>query len=151
MELLLGSHVREHGARVGRLAGFELEPVDRRLRRVIVSPDGELGPQAVTRSVAHVGHVHDNGEIELRTSIEAPPLPAVPDVVLLSRSTRLFRDQADAGRLVGLEVNPADRGLMTVFGRTHWWSRRVSLDAAGIDCSNSGELRARVSRDTRAA
>ena len=151
MELLLGSHVREHGARVGRLAGFELEPVDGRIRRIIISPNGELGPQAVTRPVPAISHVHGNGEIELRADIDTPPLPAVSDVMLLSRATRLFRDRHDAGRLVGLEVNIADRGLLTVLGRTHWWSRRVSLDATGVDCSNPGELRARVNRDTRAA
>jgi hypothetical protein len=118
---------------------------------MFVSRDGELGPQADIRPLAAIGHVHDNGEVELRIDVEGAPLPPVRYVLLLSRSTRLFRDRDDAGRLVGVEINPADRGLMTVFGRTHWWSRRVSLDATGIDCSTPGELRARVSRDTRAA
>jgi len=46
MELLLGSHVREQGHPVGRLAGFELEPETLRIRRIIVSGDGDLGNAA---------------------------------------------------------------------------------------------------------
>jgi len=61
MKLLLGSHVRDHGRRVGQLAGFELEPADRRIRRIIFSPDGELGPQAMTRPLAQVSLLHDEG------------------------------------------------------------------------------------------
>ena len=56
------------GRRVGRLAGFELEPVDLRIRRIIFSPDGELGPQAMTRPLAAVTSVHDDGEVDLQPS-----------------------------------------------------------------------------------
>jgi hypothetical protein len=151
MELMLGSHVREHGNRVGRLAGFELEPATRCIRRIIFSSDGELGPQAVTRPLHAVGHVHDGGEIELRVDIQTEVLPAVPDVVLLSRATRLKRDGHLRGKLAGVEVNPVDRQLQSVFGRPHWWSKRVTIDAAELNCSIPGEISDGKPTDSRAA
>jgi hypothetical protein len=150
MELLLGSHVREHGNRVGRLAGFEYEPTDHRIRRLIFSSDGELGPQAMTRPLDAIGHVHGNGEIELRVDHDTPPFPAVPDVVLLGRATRIRRDAREIGRLTGVEVNPGDRSLLRILTRAHWWSRHTSLDAAGLDCSVPGEIRVQAA-GTRAA
>ena len=151
MDLLLGSHVREHGHRVGHLAGFELEPAGLRIRRIIFSPDGELGPQAVTRPIANVDLTHDDGEIELRPNADVAPLPAVPDVVLLSRAVRLRRAGREVGRFVGVDLNPTDRSLKAVFGRAHWWSRRFSLAAAGLDCSTPGEIRSGTSGGTQAA
>jgi len=150
MELLLGSHVREHGRRVGRLAGFELEPATLRLRRIIFSPDGELGPQTSTRPLATIALVHDDGEIELRVDSPAP-LPSVPDVALLAHSTRLReRSGRDRGRFAGVDANPADRGVLSVFGRLHWWSRRFSVPAASCDFSTPGEIRL-ASSGSRAA
>jgi hypothetical protein len=141
MELLLGSHVREAGRRVGRLAGFELEPVDLRIRRLIFSPDGELGPQAMTRPLAAVASVHDDGEVDLRPDVNITPMPAVPDVVLLSRATKIRRGGRPLGRLSGVAVDPAERKLMSVFGRPHWWSRRFTLAASDLDCTTPGEIR----------
>jgi hypothetical protein len=150
MELLLGSHVREHGNRVGRLAGFELEPATRTIRRIIFSADGDLGPHALTRPLAAIGHVHANGEIELRVDHDAP-LPATADVVLLSGATRIRAGDRQAGRLIGVELNPGDRSLLKVLARTHWWSRREPLDARGLDCSVPGEIRAQSGQGTQAA
>jgi hypothetical protein len=150
MMLLLGSHVREHGHRVGRLAGFELEPATFLIRRIIFSPDGDLGPQAMTRAVAAINSVHDDGEIELQHDA-LPPLPAVSDVVLLSHATRVRRADHDVGRVVGVEVNAADRALISVFGRRHRWSRRFALGRDEIDVSTPGEVRTRSRHDTRAA
>jgi hypothetical protein len=141
MELLLGSHVREAGRRVGRLAGFELEPVDLRIRRIIFSPDGELGPQAMTRPLAAVTSVHDDGEVDLQPDVEIAPMPVVRDVVLLSRATRIRRANRQLGRLTGVAVNPEDRSVVSVFGRPHWWSRRFTLVASDLDCSTPGEIR----------
>jgi hypothetical protein len=151
MELLLGSHVREQSRRVGRLAGFELEPEGVRIRRIIFSPDGELGPQAMTRPLANINLVHDDGEVELRSQVDIPPLPAVPDVVLLTHAVRLRRARREIGRFVGVDVDPADRTVTAVFGRHHWWSRRFSLAATGLDCSTPGEIRSGTPGDTRAA
>src|SRR5262245_44763226 len=116
MDLLLGSHVREHGHRVGRLAGFELEPAGLKLRRIIFSADGELGPHAMTRPIASLDLTHDDGEIELRSDTAAAPMPAAADVVLLSRAVRLRRAGREIGRFVGVCVNPADRSLLEVYG-----------------------------------
>jgi hypothetical protein len=151
MELLLGSHVREHGHRVGHLAGFELEPAGLKIRRIIFSPDGELGPQAMTRPLDNVDLTHDDGEIELRSDVAAATLPAVPDVVLLSRAVRVRRGAREIGRFVGVSLNPADRSVTAVFARSHWWSRRFSLQAAGLDVSTPGEIRSGSSGGTQAA
>jgi len=141
MELVLGSHVREAGRRVGRLAGFELEPVDLRIRRIIFSPDGGLGPQAATRPLAAIISVHDDGEVDLRADVNIEPMPAVRDVILLSWATRIRRGNRQVGRLSGVDVNPDDRKVVSVFGRPHWWSRRFTLPASDLDCSTPGEIR----------
>ena len=133
--------MREAGRRVGRLAGFELEPVDLRIRRIIFSPDGELGPQAMTRPLAAVTSVHDDGEVDLHADVEIAPMPAVRDIILLSRATRIRRANRQVGRLSGVDVNPDDRKVMSVFGRPHWWSRRFTLPASDLDCSTPGEIR----------
>jgi hypothetical protein len=140
MELLLGSHVREAGRRLGRLAGFELEPADRRIRRIIFSPDGELGPQAMTRPLAAISSVHDDGEVDLHVEADGAPMPAARDVILLSRATRISRGGRQLGRFCGLGVD-AEQKLESVFGRPHWWSRRFALAAAELDCSTPGEIR----------
>lgn len=158
MELLLGSHVREQGHPVGRLAGFELEPETLRIRRIIYSGDGDLGPHAHTRALDAVASVSDGGDIALAPIQSAPllavpipsaPLPEVHDVVLLSRATRVYRWGRDASRLAGIDVNLKDRVLAAALGRAHWWSRRFSLPSKTIDWSTPGEIRQRS--DPRAA
>lgn len=148
MELMIGSHVREHGNRVGRLAGFELEPATSQVRRIIFSPSGELGPQALTRPVAAVNLVHQDGEIELRPDVDGAPMAAT-DVVLLSSATRLRRRDQTVGRLAGLDVNVAEHSVVAVLGRAHWWSRRLTIPAAEADMSVPGEIS--LGRNSRAA
>lgn len=140
MELLLGSHVRQHGARVGRLAGFELELSTRHVRRIIYSPDGDLGPQSSMQPLAAVESVHDDGELELNPTVRIDPMPPVLDVILLSRATRLMNGTRAAGHLVGLAVNPADRSIITVFARAHWLSRRHAFDAGRLNFTTPGEI-----------
>lgn len=148
MELLIGSHVREQGHPVGRLAGFELEPETLRIRRIIFSGDGDLGPHAHTRALDAVASVSDGGDIALG-AIQGAPLPAVHDVVLLSRATRVYRWDRDGSRLAGVDVNLNTCILAAALGRAHWWSRRFSLPAKTIDWSTPGEIRQRS--DHRAA
>jgi hypothetical protein len=150
MELLLGSHVREHGSRVGRVAGFELEPATKRLRRILISPDGDLGPQTTMRPLAAINLVHDDHEIELRVDA-ADTMPSVPDVVLVNRSTRLRKLGHEQGRLVGVEVNPADRAIVAIIGRMHWWSRRFAAPASTADLSTAGEIAIGAAGGHRAA
>ena len=150
MDLTLGSHVREHGHRVGRVAGFELEPTTLNIRRIIFSPDGSLGPQAMTRPLN--GVTATSSGIELRPDADIAPLPAVADVALLSRSTRLTRDGRDRGRLVGIGVDLDSRRLLSVSGRQHWFSPKFTAAAGQLDCSQPGEIRiARGAHDSRAA
>src|SRR5262249_39664499 len=138
----------EHGRRTGRLAGFELEPGERRIRRIIFSPDGELGPQAMTRPLSAVATAR-KGEIEL-SSADLAALPPGRDVVLLSRATRFVAGKQDRGRLAGVDVDPANGHLVSAFGRAHWWSRRETVSGADVDCGTPGELRTPAS-GTRAA
>src|SRR2546426_9922926 len=141
MDMSFVAHVREHGHRGGRLAGFELEPAGLKIRRIIFSPDGELGPQAMTRPLANIDLTHDDGEIELRPEVAVAPLPAVPDVVLLSRAVRLRRAGREIGRFGGVSLNPTDRSLTEVFGRVHWGSARLSLPTRGPGCSAAVAVR----------
>src|SRR5258707_8712560 len=149
MQLLLGSHVRENGRGVGRLAGFEFEPATGKIRRIVFTPDGDLGPQAHTRPLAMVAT--KGSDIEIRSEVVPPPMPAVPDVILLSSATRVRRAGHAIGRLAGVHVSETDRTLTEILGRPHWWSRRFSLLAATVDCTTPGEIRVSSSGDTRAA
>jgi hypothetical protein len=151
MELLFGSHVREYGERVGRLAGLELEPASRRVRRIVFSADGDLGPQVGSRPRFAISHVHDNGEIELRADIDTEVLPAVSDVFLLSRATRLKRSGHDQGRVIGIEVNQGSWDIQSVFGRRHWYYKRFVFAAGGLDFSVPGEIRAAAGAASSAA
>src|SRR3954447_59822 len=109
MELMLGSHVREHGNRIGQLAAFELEPATRRIRRIVFSADGLLGPDVTSRPLSAISLVHNNGEIELvpYSDRAVTPMPAGPDVALLSKAVHLRSNGRDCGPLTGLEVDPA--------------------------------------------
>jgi hypothetical protein len=149
MDLLFGSYVREHGRRAGRLAAFELEPLGLRIRRIIFSADGELGPQIRSEPLATIRVVHEDGEIELLETVEVGPMPIVRDVLLLSRSTRIRRMGRDLGRLVGVSVTPQDRMLVSVFGRPRPWSRRFAVAAVDVDASVAGELRVGTTGDSR--
>jgi hypothetical protein len=141
MELRLGASVRERGHRVGKLAGFELEPTDLRIRRIIFSPDGDLGPQVRSQPLATIARVNDGGDVDLEPNVEIAPMPIVRDVILLSRATRLTRGGHLLGRLKGIVVDQADRRVLSVFGRSHLWSRRIVFDTGNLDCSTPGEIR----------
>jgi len=141
MRLTFGSTVRKGGRRVGRVAGFELEPADQRIRRVVYSADGELGPQVLSHPIPAITSVASNGDVELKTELDIAPMPAVRDVVLLSRATRIERDGRVVGRLTGVDVDQTDRRLVSVSGRAHWWSRSTTYRASDLDCSTPGVLR----------
>jgi hypothetical protein len=148
MELLLGSHVRELGNRVGKLAGFELEPGAPRIRCLLFSADGDMGPSAAARPLSAVSLVHDDGEIELHPYSEGTTTGQ--GAVIVSRATRLRLQGRDVGRLAGIECDAADRSITGVFARHHWWSRRTALAPSGFDGSTPGEIRL-TSPGTRAA
>ncbi len=107
----------------------------------------------MTRSVGTIAAARRN-TIELREQSAVEPLPAVSDLVLLSRATRVVdvgTDGADGARLIGVSIEPDSRALVSVTGRRHWWSGRTTIAANQLDCSIPGELRSTKSRDTRAA
>ena len=149
MELLFGIHVREHGYRIGRFAGVEVERGTQRVRSIFLSADGDMGSHAQTRPLAAVPVDHFAGDIILRAFTTSAD-PPTEEPLLLSRATRLVRSGHPIGRLVGVEVSPESGALTGVFGRQHWWTRRLRLDGAGLDFSIHGEVRAGASK-TRAA
>src|SRR5436190_9878209 len=102
MDLVLGTDVREHGHRAGQLAGFEVECAGRRIRKIILSGDGELGNHAVTRPFSSVDV--ESGTIEIRafTSSDAP----MEGTALLSHTTRIVRSGREVGRLSGVQAAP---------------------------------------------
>jgi hypothetical protein len=144
MELLFGSHVREHGNRVGRFAAAEFEPTTRHIRHIIFTPDDGTGSQQMACSLSAISLVHDDGEIELvpySDTSGVDPMPAVSGVSMLTPSTRLISDGREVGRLTGFEVDPAERTVSAVFGRRHWWSRRGVYPGGALDYSTPGEIR----------
>ena len=69
--------------------------------------------------------------------------------MLLSHSTRIVRGGREIGRLAGVAVAET-AALHSIIGRRNWWTRRFLIDAATIDVSVPGEIRAGASA-TRAA
>lgn len=149
MELLFGIHVREHGYRIGRLAGVEVERATQHVRTILLSADGDIGSHAQSRPLAAVPIDHFTGDIVLRPFAVAVD-PSTVEQLVLSRATRLVRGGQQIGRLVGVEISPDSGALTGLFGRQHWWTRRLRLDGRGLDFSALGEVRAGAS-GTRAA
>lgn len=149
MELLFGIHVREHGYRIGRLAGVEVERATKQVRRICLSADGEMGSHAQTRPLAAVPIDHFAGDIVLHGFPASTDLTTVGPL-LLSGATRVVHGGNEIGKLAGVEVSPDSGALTGVFGRQHWWRRRFRLDGAGLDFSTDGEVRAGTT-GTRAA
>ena len=105
MELLFGIHVREHGYRIGRLAGVEVERGTQQVRSIFFSADGDMGSHAESRPLAAVPVDHFAGDIVLR-AFQASAEPTTGEPLVLSRATRLVRSGHPIGRLVGVEVSP---------------------------------------------
>jgi hypothetical protein len=140
MELLLGSHVRETGDVVGRVAGFELHPTTLKVHRLIFSSNGELGAQTESRPVAAISMVHSDGMVDLRPVVEEL---SPPNVVTVGRTTIVRPNDRESGHLLGIDIEPGDRLLLGVTARAHLWSHRISIEASKLDFSTAGEIRAR--------
>jgi hypothetical protein len=139
MELLFGTHVREHGYRIGRLAGLEVERRTHEVRKIFFSANGQMGPQTETRPLAAVPVDHFTGDIALSAFPRSTDLPTT-EPLLLSRATRLVRGGHPLGSLSGVEVSPDSGAVTTVVGRQHWWARRLHLEGP-FDFSTAGEVR----------
>jgi hypothetical protein len=86
MDLMFGTHVREHGYRIGRLAGMEVERGTREVRKIVFSANGDMGSRAEFRPLTAVPVDHFAGDIALR----AFPTSAdrrTTEPLLLSRAT----------------------------------------------------------------
>ncbi len=141
MELLFGTRVSEHGYRIGRLAGFEVERDTCQVRQIFFSADGDLGSHAQARPLAAVPVDHFAGDLALR-AVPTPAHVTTAEPVFLSQGTRLVRSRRQIGRLSGVDVSPDTGALAAVFGRQHWWTRQFRLDRAGLDFSTPGEVHA---------
>lgn len=138
MELLFGTHVREYGQYVGRLAGFEVDPATRQVRKIIFSSDGELGSHAMMRPFASV--LAEAGEIDIRP-YTAADAGGEAGGVLLGHVARIRRGDREMGRVNGVEAAIGTGDLQALIGRRNWWSRRFRVEGRGIDLSVPGEVR----------
>ena len=102
--MLFGIHVREHGYRIGRLAGVEVERATQQVRTILLSADGDIGSHAQSRPLTAVPIDHFAGDIVLRPFAVPPIRPR--------RTTRsqscdaMVRGGHQIGRLVGVEYRP---------------------------------------------
>jgi sporulation protein YlmC with PRC-barrel domain len=129
MELTLGAPVHELGTQVGRLAGFEVEPDTRRVTSIVYSRHGDLGPDALAVGLVSIGHVHENGDLELRPDPGPKPLVPSSTRTLIGPATHVRTSGRDLGHVTGVDLDPAERRLVAVFGRKHWWNRHFTLAA----------------------
>jgi hypothetical protein len=139
VELLFGTNVREYGQHVGRLAGFELDPISHQVQKVIFSSDGELGTHASMRPFESV--LVEPGDIEIRPYTQGDQTHRA-GAVLLGHTARIVRNGRDIGRLSGLDVGIGSGNLEGAIGRRSWWSKRFRVAASGLDLSVPGEVRA---------
>lgn len=138
MELLFGTNVREYGQLVGRLAGFEVDPTTRRVRKIIFSSDGELGSHVLMRPFASV--LAEPGEIDIRPYAPVEE-EAATNGVLVGHAARILRGDREIGRVAGLDVGIGSGALETVIGRRSWWTRRFQVAGSLADFSVPGEIR----------
>jgi hypothetical protein len=150
VDLLIGSYVREHGKRIGRLAGFELTS-DRapRVSGILVRSRGRLGRRTL-RDITAVALIHDDGGVELALSSDDPRPPRA-GAVLWTPATQLTHGDQAIGRLAGVEVDASEWKVLSVLTRPHWWSRRVSFSAERLALTASSEIRVATGTRFRAA
>jgi hypothetical protein len=139
VELLFGTHVREYGQQVGRLAGFELDPATRQVRKIIFSTDGQLGNHVMMRPFASV--LAEPGEIDIRPYAAAEDGETVGAVVI-GQLARVKRGDREIGRVSGVDVSIGSGDLLGVLGRKSWLSRRFRIEGREVDLSVPGEVRA---------
>ncbi len=139
MTLRFGAPVVEHGRRVGRLAGLEVDPAARRVTMIVFSPDGRLGAHARARPADRVGP--SGRSLVVRAGPAPAPPPRTVEPQLWSRATRLTRHGRPVGRLRAVTVDPATGAVQRVVGR-RLWLLSVSLPGSALDFSKPGEIAA---------
>jgi len=141
MELAFGTDVREHFYSIGRLAGLEADQQTHEVRNILVSAGRVLDDHAEKRSLAAIPGDHFSGDIDLRPIPDETGHGQPGRVVTLTDATRLMREGREIGHLVGVEIDPATGGILTLVGQHHWWTPRVHIKAAAVDFSVPGEIR----------
>src|SRR5262245_36727612 len=116
MELLLGSPVFADGRKTGRLAGFEVEPTNLRVLRIIYSSDARMGSHALSRPIDVV-----STEGRRITITERPSSVAASAVegLVWSRTAGIRVGGRARGHLCGVDVT-ADGQLEQVLAKRHW-------------------------------
>jgi sporulation protein YlmC with PRC-barrel domain len=147
VELLFGTHVREYGQQIGRLAGFELDPTTRQVRKIIVSSDGELGNHVMMRPFASV--LAEPGEIDIRPYT---PVDEGADRggVVVGPVARIKRGDREVGRVTVIDVAIGTGDVEAVIGRKNWLSRRFRVEGRDFDLSVPGEVRIAGARSAAA-
>jgi hypothetical protein len=123
---------------VGRLAGFEVDPRTRLVRKIIFSSDGELGNHVLMRPFASV--LAEPGEIDIRPYAPVEDAAAA-DHVLVGQTARIIHGDREMGRVTGLDVAIGSGELEGVLGRRSWWTRRFHVAGTSADLSVPGEVR----------
>lgn len=135
----IGSSVYCSDARCGQLLQLEIDPVARRLTRLVVFGARERAPHLVPLGLAaptELGVLLACGheEFEELRSAENAAEDAAPDPAALERGVlpemRIRRGDhvhaadGDAGRITGITIRPED-GFVTgvLVCRRHWWRR----------------------------
>ena len=138
MELLFGTHVREYGQHIGRLVGFELDPVTHQVQKIICSSDGEQGNHVMMRPFASV--LAEPGEIDIRPYTPADER-ADRGGIVVGQVARIKSGNRELGRVAGVDVAIGSGDLEGVIGRKRWLSRRFRVAARDLDLSVPGEVR----------
>jgi hypothetical protein len=146
MNLSIGTHVSEHGYRIGQLSGVEVDRESHVVRHILVRGTNASAPPE-RRAFTAVPKDHFTGDIALlphpaETVGGAEPLP-------LTGTTRVLKGGRLLGRLSSLELNPATGAIVAITGRQHWWNRAFHARGDELDFSPLGEIR--VVRAPRAA
>ena len=80
-----------------------------------------------------------------------PPRSGQRPFPVLTRATPVLREGSELGRLVAVDIDAADRTIVAITGRQHWWSRRFTIAGGALDFTTPGAIRTQATRDTRAA
>ena len=138
MQLRFGAHVLEHGYRVGRLSGVEVDPATRTVLGITFRSGSSSEEE--TRPLDAVKFDHFKDEIDLHMVAASRTEPGTKSV-RLTHVTRVVQADRPVGQLSELEVAADTRAVSAVFGRQHWWTRQLRFDAERIDLSIPGEIR----------
>ena len=139
MNLSIGTHVSEHGYRIGQLSGVEVDRVSHVVQHILVRGTDESAPSE-RRAFAAVPKDHFTGDIALLTH-PSESSGGAADPLTLTSTTRVVQGERVLGWLSGLEINPASGTIVAITARQHWWNRSFHARGSELDFSPLGEIR----------